>query len=115
MEINQSSISVIKSDINETMSDKRPPPPREAGIPAKLEAPLSSLTEEKQSSILSMLESFNDEQKVGLKTELDKLKPEAQSMLLEEIGSQIYQLVNHIYQQENKSSNEDSNILDIYV
>lgn len=64
----------------QAVSERRPPPP--GGLPPGLAEAVSTLDDDTQQELMSMLESFTKEQHDELKAALDNLKPAAESIFM---------------------------------
>lgn len=94
-------------------NEQRPPQGPPNGIPPGLDAPVSSLSDAKQTEVKEALSSLSDEQKAALKGALDELKPQAENMSLEEIGDEFLNILTQLTQ--DNSDSESENQVDTYI
>ncbi|MCP5208494.1 MAG: hypothetical protein H7A01_14910 [Hahellaceae bacterium] len=97
---------------NQNKPQGRPPEgPPPGGIPPGLQPAVATLSEDEQSQVTTMLESLSKEQMGALKNALDELKPQANSMSAEEIGSAFFDMLLSL----TESDNDSENLIDEYV
>lgn len=111
-----SQMNINSTEAAEQMQSKPPRPqgpPPQGSIPPGLERAVSTLSEEQQSSVTSMLESLSDEQHASLKEALDTLKLSKDQLSQGEVGEVFFEALSNIY--NNNSTTNSDNIVDTYV
>ncbi|MDO6641718.1 hypothetical protein Q4557_17320 [Shewanella sp. 5_MG-2023] len=109
-------ISAQQSQLNMQSSSKPerpqgPPPP--GSTPPGLEKAVSTLTEEQQADISSMLSALTPEQHESLKLALDELKPMAETLSKDDMGDVFLTTLTEIA--NTSTENDISNTIDIYA
>ncbi len=91
---------------NEVNEQQRPAEGPPNGMPPKLDAAVSSLSNDQQAEVEDALANLSDEQKMALKGALDELKPQAEKLSLEEIGEEFLNILTQLTQESSDTESE---------
>ena len=116
MQIQIDNTIINQQSQNGLQSGDKPPrphgPPPPGSTPPGLESAVSTLSEEEQDSITSMLTELTEEQHDALKIALDELKPMAETLTKDDMGSVFLETLTQI---ANTTTSSGAEGIDVYA